>query len=454
MGLRVETGKSENSHPALRGIARTAALGLLSCLVASAPLAGQKSTQGTVRHHRVEEQDPILTKLNRAEEAIGKQDYASAEPILKEVVAERPDDYAAWYDLGFLYHAQGRVDESIEAYRKSVQAKPTVFESNMNLGLALAATGKPGAEQYLRAATKLTPTSQPEQRRKQAWIALGHFLEQANPEEAVNAFRQAAIVDSKDPEPHLLAGSVLEKLQNPEAEQEYQLALTADRNSSEAMTALTNYYMAQHRYADAENLLRKLVVLRPEDAGTHIQLGRMLAISGKSEDAAPELETGLKLDPSDENAKRDLAEVYTDLKKFGDAEKIYSDLLVKLPNDAGLHYRFGRTLLQQKKFELAEQELRKAVQLKPDVGEPYGDLAIAANENKHYPMVIQALDLRAKLLPENPMTYFLRATAYDHLRDAKQASKYYHEFLNVAGGKFPDQEWQATHRLIAIEPKK
>jgi len=79
MGLRVETGKSENSHPALRGIARTAALGLLSCLVASAPLAGQKSTQGTVRHHRVEEQDPILTKLNRAEEAIGKQDYASAE---------------------------------------------------------------------------------------------------------------------------------------------------------------------------------------------------------------------------------------------------------------------------------------------------------------------------------------------------------------------------------------
>jgi len=52
------------------------------------------------------------------------------------------------------------------------------------------------------------------------------------------------------------------------------------------------------------------------------------------------------------------------------------------------------------------------------------------------------------------MTYFLRATAYDHLRDARQASKYYHEFLDNAGGKYPDQEWQAKHRLIAIEPKK
>jgi Tfp pilus assembly protein PilF len=180
----------------------------------------------------------------------------------------------------------------------------------------------------------------------------------------------------------------------------------------------------------------------------------MLAISGKSEDAAGELETGLKLDPSDENAKRDLAEVYVDLKKFGDAGKLYGDLLSRSPNDAALHYRFGRALLEQKKFDLAQQELMKAIQLKPGVGEVYGDLAIAASENKQYPMVIQALDLRSKLLPENPMTYFLRATAYDHLRDAKQASKYYHEFLNIAGGKFPDQEWQATHRLIAIEPKK
>jgi len=435
-------------------MARTAALALLSCLFAGAPLVAQTSSQGTVRRHRVEEQDPIAAKLNRAEEAMGKQDYQSAEPILKEVVAERPDDYVAWYDLGFLYHAQDRADESIAAYKKSVQAKPTVFESNMNLGLALAAAGKVEAEQYLRAATKLTPTSQPERGRKQAWIALGHFLEQTDPEEAVNAFRQAAIVDAKDPEPHLLAGSVLEKLKNPEAEQEYQIALAADRDSSDAMTALTNYYTAQHRYADAENLLRKLAILRPNDASIHIQLGRMLAMSGKSEDAATELESGLKLDPSDENAKRDLAEVYSDQKKFGDAEKIYRDLLSKLPNDAGLHYRLGRSLLQQKKFDLSQQELMKAVQLKPDVGEPYGDLAIAANENKNYPIVIQALDLRAKFLPDNPMTYFLRATAYDHMRDTKQASKYYREFLNVAGGKFPDQEWQATHRLIAIEPKK
>jgi tetratricopeptide (TPR) repeat protein len=285
-------------------------------------------------------------------------------------------------------------------------------------------------------------------------MALGHLLEARDPQEAVDAYQQAALADPKDPEPHLLAGALLEKVKNPSAEQEYQTALSLDPNSSDAMTALANFYTAQHRFGDAQNLLRKLVASHPDDASAHLQLGRMLAISGKEQDAAPELEAGLKLDPSDQNAQRDLAQVYSDLHKYADAQRMYAALLVQSPNDAGLHAMLGRALLQEKKFAGAQSELAKAIQLNPNAGDTYGDLAVAANENKQYPTVIQALDLRAKLLPENPLTYFLRATAYDHMRDAKQASKYYHEFLNIAGGKYPDQEWQATHRLIAIEPKK
>jgi len=30
----------------------------------------------------------------------------------------------------------------------------------------------------------------------------------------------------------------------------------------------------------------------------------------------------------------------------------------------------------------------------------------------------------------------------------------YRLFLEEAKGKYPDQEWQAKHRLIALEPKK
>jgi hypothetical protein len=64
------------------------------------------------------------------------------------------------------------------------------------------------------------------------------------------------------------------------------------------------------------------------------------------------------------------------------------------------------------------------------------------------------LEARAKFLPEAPGTYFLRATAYDSLRDYPHAAENYHQFLETAKGRFPDEEWKARHRLIAIEPKK
>ena len=423
-----------------------------AAIALSASLVAQSHV--TVRHHRVEDHDPVLAKLTEAEDDISKNDFAGAEPLLKQVVETYPEQYAAWYDLGFVYHALGRRDDSIAAYRKSVAAKPEVFESNLNLGFALAETSPQEAAQYFRASTKLTPASNPDEGHKRAWMALGRVLAADKADEAIAAFQQAAALDPKDAEPHLLAGSLLEKKDREAADKEYQQALAIDPRSSDALTTLINSYMREKRFSDAEDLLKKLVALHPNDAGVHFQLGRMLAIAGKNDEAAAELESGLKLDPADTKAQRDLADLYADAGKYDQAQAFYARLLTSYPNDGNLHHGLGRVLLHQKKYADAERELARSVQLQPDSGAAYGDLAIAANENKDYPLVIKAMDLRGKYLPEAPMTYFLRATAYDHMRDAKQAAKYYHQFLDTAGGKYPDQEWQATHRLVAIEPKK
>jgi len=408
----------------------------------------------TVRHHRVQE-DPEASLLSDAEINLEKGDYSGAEPQLKKYLEAHPESYLAWYDLGYAYHALHRREESIAAYRKSVQAKPDLFESNFNLGLALADAGDSDAAKYLSAATVLKPAADTTRNLKRAWMTLAQVLETAKPDEALNAFQQAAVLDPKDPEPHLAAGSLLEKQKRPaDAEKEYQQALTLTPDSADALTALTNLYTEQRRFSDAESLLRKLTALHPDNAGSHLQLGRMLAIAGKNDDAIAEMEAGLKLDPADVKGQRDLADLYADSKKYAQAESLYVSLLASQPKDAALHYGLGRVLLKEKKFPAAEQELVKAVQLQPGMGAVYGELAIVANENKNYPMVIKAVDLRARYEPEIPMTFFLRATAYDHLRDIKQATNNYHRFLEVAGGKYPDQEWQARHRLITLEPKK
>ena len=50
--------------------------------------------------------------------------------------------------------------------------------------------------------------------------------------------------------------------------------------------------------------------------------------------------------------------------------------------------------------------------------------------------------------------YFILATCYDNLRDRPKALEAYQRYLELSHNQNPDQEWQARHRLIAIEPKK
>lgn len=414
---------------------------------------GPNSSQ-TIRHTRVVEDGGQPAELTQAEAFIEKQDFVSAEPLLRTVVEGDSATYVAWFDLGFVENGLGKVDDSIAAYRKSVAAKPDVFESNLNLGLQLAKTSHPEAEQFLRAATRLKPTSDVAKGQARAWLSLAHVLEKSKPEEAVTAYQQAATLQPKDPEPHVAAGLLLERQGKfADAEQEFKQAMALDP-ASDAAAGLANIYMRGRRYPEAEEYLRKTVAAHPDEAAAHVQLGRVLAAQGKNDAAIAELQTGAKLEPADATVQRDLADLYVAAGKNDQAEGAYHALIAAHPNDAELHHDLGKTLLAQKKFSEAQQELLAAVKVKPDFGEAYGDLAFAAGENKDYLLAIKALDVRAKYLPEVPITYFLRASAYDHLRDLKQAAVNYHLFLNTANGKYPDQEWQAKHRLIAIEPKK
>jgi len=413
-----------------------------------------KPAQAT-RHTTVSEAEAPSPELTKAEGLIQAKNYAEAESLLRKTVETDPGNYVAWFDLGFVENALGKTDDSIAAYRKSVSAKPDVFESNLNLGLQLAKADQPDAEQFLRAATQLKPTSHGAEGKARAWLSLAHVLKATKPDEAVAAYRQAAALQPKDPEPHLAAGLLLEQQnQFSDAESEYKQALALDPASSEAITGLANIYMRGRRFPEAAAELRKLVAAHPDLVAAHVQLGRVLAADSKPDDAIAELEAAAKLAPADVSVQRDLADLYTTAGKPEKAEAEYRTLLSAHPDDADLHHELGQALLRQKKFPDAQKEFLTAVNLKPDMGPAYGDLAFAASENKDYALTLKALDARSKLLKEIPITYFLRATAYDHLRDVKQAVANYHLFLDGANGKYPDQEWQAKHRLIALEPKK
>jgi tetratricopeptide (TPR) repeat protein len=441
----------------MTGKQKLVGLGVVALLVVvSAAGLWAQQTHKTVHHMRVEESNPLFPpELRQAEAALDKKDYSAAQPLLQQVITQNPGNYRAWFDLGYVYTATGHTREAIEAYRKAVAAKPDVFESNLNLGLLLAQSGSPDAEQFLRAATQLKPSANPQDGLARAWASLGHVLERSRPAEAVQAFSEAAKLQPRDPEAHLSAGAILERQNDlAGAEREYKAALALAPNSADALLGLANIYTQNKRLAEAEAALRQYVAVEPNNGPAHIQLGRVLEAEGQHAQAATELQQGLQLAPGDPGAQRDLAFSYASAGNYDKAEALYRSLLAKAPNDAELHYGLGTSLMAEHKYPEAQSELLQAIKFKPDAGVIYGDLAVVAAENKNYPLALKALQVRAKFLPENPGTYFLRATALDHLKQFKLAAQSYRQFLAVSGGKNPEQEWQAQHRLLAIDPKK
>src|SRR5271165_3681607 len=431
---------------------------VIVAMVATLISSHAQESAPTVRHHRVAEtvpDDSSSPEVDQAETAMQHNDFTNAESLLQKAVVATPGDYRAWFDLGYVYNATSRLPEATEAYRKSVAAKPDVFESNLNLGMLLARQGdNPEAAKYLKAATQLKPTAHPDESLAHAWQALGRVEESLDPQQALAAYAEAAKLDPKNPEPHLSAALLLEKQNNLDAAaREYRTVADLDPKSQVAISALANVYIKQKKYTEAEAALRRLLAIDPQNSSARVQLGRLLAEEGKSDEAAQELQKGLQADSSDGRAALELGTLYVKADKYAEAEQQFRIAVKNMPKDAESHYALGSLLMHVRKYPESQQELLLAVQLKPDLADAYGNLAVVAAENKNYQLTLKALDYRAKFLPEGPATYFLRATTFDNLKAVPQAVEYYQRFLAADAGKLPDQEWQARHRLMALDPK-
>jgi Flp pilus assembly protein TadD len=442
---------------AMKSSAQVGIAAMLTALLSPVtPSCASQQTGTTVRHHQVAEpSDESLTpEVEQAEAALQKQDYATAEALLKKAIATHPADYRAWFDLGFLYTQTKRPDDAIAAYGNSVALNPDVFESNLNLGIVLARQGKSEeAAKYLKAATQLKPTAHPDEGLARAWQSLGLVEQSQDPKQALAAFAEAAKLNPKDREPHLSAGALLEQQnQLDEAAREYQAAAALDPNGTEPMAGLANVYSKQKKLPEAEAQLRLLLAIDPGNANVRVQLGRVLAAQGKSEEATATLGATSHSAGSDPRSALDLGTVYVKAGNYTAAEEQFRLAVQGLPQDAEAHFALGSVLMAQKRYPESQPELLTAVKLNPNLAEVYGNLAVVAAENKDYKLAIQTLDERAKHLPEMPATYFLRATSYDNLKMKAKAIENYKQFLATDGGKAPDQEWQARHRLMAIDP--
>jgi Flp pilus assembly protein TadD len=390
--------------------------------------------------------------LSQAESALESKDFDRARSLLDAYLSAHPTDARALFDRGFVEDAQGRDNPAESYYRKSIAADPKQFEPRLALGLILARQGKQqDAHEQLKSAILLDPTPPNPAAKGQAYRALAQLDRTGDPDAAKQELLQALSLSPETPADTLLTGEIAEaEGDEVSAETAYRRVLNQQPESSDATAGLAHVLIAQKKYADAEPLIKTALSRDPDDPALNTQLAIVLSAEGKPNEAVSALEKLHEKQPNDALISGMLADAYTQSGAADKANPLYVQLLKDNPDNSALLTARGENLIRQQQYADAVTVLQKAVHLKPDDGDAWSSLAFAASEDHQYQIALNSLSARSKYLQETPATYFLWATAYDNLHHTKEAADYYHRFLAAADGKFPDQEWQARHRLVTL----
>jgi predicted Zn-dependent protease len=396
----------------------------------------------------------IAPALAAAEDRIESHDYDAARPALVGYLQQHPADARALFDLGFVEDSTGRQDAAERDYQKAIATNPKQFESHAALGLLYAQTNRADkALPELQTASQLEPASQDAAAKAQVWRSLAQVQLATDPGAAKQSLLQALqLAPGSDTAADLvLTGQIAEANGDPEdASVAYNRALSEDPASAGATSGLAHLLLKENKPQEAEPLLRTALAKHPEDAGLTAQLATALSAEGNEAAATTTLEKLHQLQFANADVTAMLADAYLRNGAPEKAAPLLAEAVQTAPANPVLLTDYGQSLIYTKQFAAAIPILERAAAADPHSEEAWGGLAFAHSQLHQDAEVLKDLSARQKIAPDTPETLFLWATSYDNLHQVKQAAGYYERFLAAAGGKYPNEEWQAKHRLVTL----
>jgi tetratricopeptide (TPR) repeat protein len=412
----------------------------LFCLVQTGVLVaigpGQESASRT---HHVD----VPTLLRTAQEALGRNDFATVVDALKQVVEAQPALTAAWFNLGYAYTGLHKYEEAIASYRKAIELDPNLFEARLNLGILLIQLKNPQAAlQHLEKAAALKP----DHLRAQLYYGRALALT-GQTERAEKQYQTVLRLDPRLASVHYDLGQLyLQQKRYQEALGSFQNAFERDAALSQAQLGMALATEGLKDEVNAVGHFEQYLAAHPDDLETRFHLARLYLELGKNQQAYEGLQSVYRLKPETPGLAAALGDVSALLKKFPESEKFYRQALLAAPADPDLHRALGRTLLEEEKLSEAEVEFRAVLKSDPRSRDAAQGLVTSLYHQKRYPEAISLLEALTSAPNPPAILVFALATCYDNLHVLKKALDNYERFLQLSKGQSPIQEWQATQR--------
>jgi Tfp pilus assembly protein PilF len=153
--------------------------------------------------------------------------------------------------------------------------------------------------------------------------------------------------------------------------------------------------------------VQKVNADRPE---AHLNLGLLYAQRGSPVQAEAEYRKALQLDPGFVRAYVNLADLYRNLDRDMDGEKLLREALRDAPREAVLHHTLGLLLARQQRYAEALAELARAVRLAPADGRYAYVYAVALNSSGKRRESLKVLEANHSRHPADRDTLLALAT--------------------------------------------
>jgi tetratricopeptide (TPR) repeat protein len=151
-------------------------------------------------------------------------------------------------------------------------------------------------------------------------------------------------------------------------------AITEDAESLYLQRELAGLYAQHKEYANALQVLKKILEKHPNDVETLILFGRIKQASKDNDGARQAYEKVISLDKTRKAIYLRLGGVFLQEGHTASALKVFQDLIRNFPDSYPGHFFLGTIYTKTGKFRQAEKEFKKALELKPELVEPRFEL--------------------------------------------------------------------------------
>jgi len=389
-----------------------------------------------------------FTKLGSIE--LDTNALPEARKDLETAISLNADDKLAHERLGAVLARQGERDAAIGEYQLAMPGAGTNSMAGAGTSYSAAkvdlATLLNQAHRFGDTIKLLAPVVTPELPDNRARLVLGTaYLGAGDPAHALVVLRVASERDPKDPYVALAVGVAARDTGELDASAaSLETATQLKQNWAPAYFELGLTYLAQKKYADAQQVMEKAQGIAP-DAAMEQGLADTLLLGGKPDAAIAAFTTLARRDDARLTDIVALATAYQALGKPKDAEDVYRDGVRRFPKDPAAYLRLGAMLAFQRNYAAALIVLRQGAALAPDDPRLLRDLAIVLSRLNQRAEAVTVAQRLVAASPQNPGALFLLGSLLQDAGDLPRATSTYQELLALK----PDDAF-ALNNLAAL----